>query len=178
MTDPTGAQYDLRILGALRHITRAVAMHSRQLSATSNITAPQLVCLRAIIEAGTLTATALSRMIHVSPSTVVGILDRLEDKGLIRRERGKQDRRIVFVTATEQGVALAEQAPSPLQKKLGASINDLPELEQAAIALALERLVALVDDSLEQGHHSVKEPMVPLLEVPESDVPPESGLLA
>jgi DNA-binding MarR family transcriptional regulator len=117
-------------------------------------------------------------MIHVTPSTVVGILDRLEDKGLIRRERGKQDRRIVFVTATEQGVALAEQAPSPLQKKLGASINDLPELEQAAIALALERLVALVDDSLEQGHHSVKEPMVPLLEVPESDVPPESGLLA
>ena len=86
VTDPS-QQYDLRILRALRRITRSIALHSRQLSAVSHITAPQLMCLRTVIANGPLTATAISREIHVSPSTVVGILDRLEDKGLIRRER-------------------------------------------------------------------------------------------
>src|SRR5690606_38383638 len=127
----TQDQYDLRILRALRRITRSVALHSRQLSAGSNITAPQLVCLRAVIEHGLLTATAISREIHVSPSTVVGILDRLEDKGLIQRERGREDRRIVFVSATEAGRELSKSTPSPLQQKLSDALRSLPELEQA-----------------------------------------------
>src|SRR5690625_691131 len=96
----TQEQYDLRILRAIRRITRSIALHSRQLSAYSNITAPQLVCLSKVIERGPLTATAISRQMHESPSTVVGILDRLEDKGLIQRERGRKDRRIVYITAT------------------------------------------------------------------------------
>ncbi|MFA7624874.1 MAG: MarR family transcriptional regulator, partial [Pusillimonas sp.] len=142
---PNLQQYDLRILRALRRITRAVALHSRQLSAVSNITAPQLVCLRAVVENGPLTATALSREIHVSASTVVGILDRLEDKGLVRRERGREDRRIVFVWPTEAGIALAQGTPSPLQQKLAESLNALPELEQATITLSLERIVDLME---------------------------------
>src|SRR3546814_18452384 len=114
MTNASSADrhYDLRILRALRRITRSVALHSRQLAACSNITAPQLICLRAVIDRGPLTATAISREIHVSASTVVGILDCLEDKGLVRRERGREDRRIVFVTATEAGIKLASETRS------------------------------------------------------------------
>lgn len=175
-TSPSSQQYDLRILRAMRRITRSVALHSRQLAAFSNITAPQLVCLRAVIEHGPLTATAISREIHVSASTVVGILDRLEDKGLVRRERGREDRRIVFVTATEAGRALAADAPSPLQKHLADGLNALPELEQATITLALERIVAL----MEQEGHAVEaagEGSPPILEMPTGGAPPESGLV-
>jgi len=169
-------QYDLRILRALRRITRSIALHSRHLAACSHITAPQLICLRAVIANGPLTATAISREIHVSPSTVVGILDRLEDKGLIRRERGREDRRIVFVSATEAGRALADQAPSPLQKKLADALNALPELEQATITLSLERIV----DLMEAGSPVADVPgdvASPILEVPTGGAPPESGLV-
>lgn len=173
---PPMQQYDLRILRALRRITRSIALHSRQLSAVSHITAPQLMCLRTVIANGPLTATAISREIHVSPSTVVGILDRLEDKGLIRRERGREDRRIVFVSATDAGRALAIEAPSPLQKHLADALNALPELEQATITLALERIVEL----MEQGGHAIEthsDPASPILEVPTGGAPPESGLV-
>ncbi|ARP94756.1 MarR family winged helix-turn-helix transcriptional regulator [Bordetella genomosp. 13] len=169
-------QYDLRILRALRRITRSIALHSRQLSAVSHITAPQLMCLRTVIAGGPMTATSISREIHVSPSTVVGILDRLEDKGLIRRERGREDRRIVFVSATDAGRTLASEAPSPLQKHLADALNALPELEQATITLALERIVAL----MEQGGHAIEthgDPASPILEVPTGGAPPESGLV-
>jgi DNA-binding MarR family transcriptional regulator len=169
-------QYDLRILRALRRITRAIALHSRQLAAVSHITAPQLMCLRTVIANGPMTATAISRDIHVSPSTVVGILDRLEDKGLVRRERGREDRRIVFVSATDAGRELEATSPSPLQKHLAEGLNALPELEQATITLALERIVTLIE---RDGR--VAEPQgdtsSPILDLPAGHTPPESGLV-
>lgn len=171
-------QYDLRILRALRRITRSIALHSRQLAACSQITAPQLICLRAVIANGPMTATAISREIHVSPSTVVGILDRLEDKGLIRRERGREDRRIVFVSATEAGRALAAAAPSPLQKKLADALNALPELEQATITLSLERIVDLMEAGGPPAEPEPQDAASPILEVPTGGAPPESGLVA
>lgn len=168
--------YDLRILRALRRITRAIALHSRQLAAYSNITAPQLVCLRAVAENGPLTTTAISREIHVSPSTVVGILDRLEDKGWVLRERSREDRRIVMVSATESGHDLVRDTPSPLQQKLAEALNELPELEQATITLSLERIVALMESS-DSVESAAPEPTSPMLDVPVGDgAQPESGI--
>lgn len=170
--------YDLRILRALRRITRSIALHSRQLAAYSNITAPQLVCLRAVVDNGPMTATAISREIHVSPSTVVGILDRLEDKGWILRERGREDRRIVFITATDEGIALVRDTPSPLQQKLADSLNDLPEIEQATITMSLERIVDLMESDVDVATEAPEEPASPILDVPVSGgAQPESGIV-
>lgn len=170
----TQDQYDLRILRALRRITRSIALHSRQLSAGSNITAPQLVCLRTVIDKGPLTATSISREMHVSPSTVVGVLDRLEDKALVVRERSRTDRRIIFVSATDAGRELAANTPSPLQQKLSEALQQLPEDEQLQITTALERVMALIDSDAElEADQSVS----PLLEIPDGAVPPESGLV-
>lgn len=167
-------QYDLRILRSLRRITRSIALHSRRLSAESSITSPQLVCLRTVIEKGPLTATAISREIHVSPSTIVGVLDRLEDKGLVLRERSKEDRRIVFVSATESGRELAQKTPSPLQQKLSEALKQLPESEQLQITLSLERVMALIDADAELEADQSKSS---LLDIPAGTVPPESGLV-
>lgn len=139
------ARYDLRILRSLRRIVRSIELYSKQLESTNQITAPQLICLLAIVEHGPLTATAISREVHLSASTVVGILDRLEEKGLVARTRALDDRRVVQVTATTRGIELARRAPSPLQQTLANALNALPELEQATIALSLERVVTLME---------------------------------
>jgi len=165
-----GVNYNVRILRALRRITRNIALHSKQLAACSHITAPQLVCLLAVIESGPLTATAISREISVSPSTVVGILDRLEEKGWIKRERSREDRRTVLVSATEEGREVARRAPSPLQKTLADALSALPELEQATITLSLERIVSLMETPTGARDTS------PLLDLNASDTSPESGL--
>ncbi len=164
----TDVQYNLRILRALRRITRNIALHSKQLAACSRITAPQLVCLLAVIEYGPMTATAISREISLSPSTVVGILDRLEEKGWIQRERSREDRRTVHVSATEAGRVIATEAPSPLQKTLADALDALPELEQATITLSLERIVELME--------SRSTDPSPILDINASDTSPESGL--
>jgi len=144
----TVACYDLRVLEALRRIIRAVDLHSRKLLAQYKITSPQLVCLLSVNEHEPVTPSAIARHIHLSPSTVIGILDRLEAKGLIRRERDLKDRRLVHVSITEGGKALVGSAPSPLQDTFTEAMSQRPEAEQEAIADALDRIVEM----MEVGH--------------------------
>lgn len=141
---PKGS-YELRILQSIRRIIRSVEMHSYKLAKNHKITGPQLGCLLAIKEQGPLTTTRLAQTVHLSASTVVGIVDRLEDKGLVARTRNTKDRRQVQTALTDAGEALTDNAPSPLQETLADALKALPELEQVSITLALEKVVNLME---------------------------------
>jgi len=143
--EPVHKAYQVRILQALRRITRATAVASRKLASLHGITAPQVVCLIAVAEHGPLSNSALSGRVHLSPSTVVGIVDRLSQKGLVTRERSEVDRRRVDVRATDAGRRLVADAPSLLQNRLARGLARLPELQQVAITLALEEVVSLLE---------------------------------
>jgi DNA-binding MarR family transcriptional regulator len=141
----TKTSYDMRVLQSIRRIIRAVDLHSRRLSVLHNITGPQLACLLAISEYGTLTESSLAREVHLSPSTIVGILDRLEQKEMVLRKRSSRDRRVVNIEITAKGMELVNSVPSPLQETLARALQGLPEIEQVSIALSLEKIVALME---------------------------------
>ena len=138
---------DIRVLRAIRRIIRAVDLHSKTLQQAQDITAPQLVCLLTLVRQGPQTVKALSAAIDLSPSTTVGVVDRLAGKGLAERTRSTSDRRQVLVSATAAGRALAQRSPSPLQDRLVARLGALPVAEQLMLAQALERLVTLMGAS-------------------------------
>ena len=137
-------RYDLKILQSLRQIIRSADIHSRKLSMQYDITVPQLIALLAVLEHGPMTISTISKEVHLSPSTLVGIIDRLEAKGYVIRERNAKDRRLVYVSITEAGRTFAEKAPSPLQETLVEALKNLTMLEQATISLSLERVVELI----------------------------------
>ncbi|MBE3098818.1 MAG: MarR family transcriptional regulator [Planctomycetes bacterium] len=142
--DEDASRYDLRILNAIRQIIRAADIDSRKLASDHHITAPQLMALMAVVEKGSISATGIAKRIHLSPSTLVGILDRLESKGLIQRDRSADDRRLVWVTATDEGRALATRTPFPLQFSLDKALKQLSEKERSQTAAGMERLVNLM----------------------------------
>jgi len=139
------SSYDLRILQSLRRIIRAVEIHSRKLAQSYRITGPQLGCLLAIRETGPATTTSLAHQVYLSPSTVVGIVDRLEEKELVIRQRSRSDRRQVRIGITEKGEKLAASAPSLLQDTLADALKKLPEQEQISITSSLEKVVDLME---------------------------------
>lgn len=139
---------DLRVLSAIRRIIRSVGFYSKRLASAHGVTVPQLICLTKITQAGSITIKGLAETVYLSPSTLVGIVDRLEDAGLASRERSRTDRRLVAIRATPKGVRLVAEAPSPLQDKLLQALGRLSDLEQLAIAVSLERVV----DLMEIGH--------------------------
>lgn len=156
--------FDLWIFRSLRRIMRAVDIHSRKLASEFMVTGPQLLCLQTLHEDGPLTTSALAKLVHLSNSTVVGILDRLEQKGWVERTRHPGDRRVVVITMTLSGEEFLAQAPGLLQDRLATGLRNLPEKEQLAIAQALETVVELLEMD--------KQEAAPLLEAGPIHEPP------
>ena len=143
--DPLFETQGMRVLVSLRRIIRAVDIHSRRLFSTFHVTVPQLLCLMVIVRDGPMNLKSLAASVSLGPSTVNGIVDRLESRGLVRRERSDTDRRHVFVRATPEALELTRLAsPMLVQERLENALQQLPLAEQSAIAASLERIVELM----------------------------------
>lgn len=94
----------------------------RELFARHGLTEQQWRCLRVLWDEGAVTTTHLSRQTLLPAPSLVGILDRLEKKGLVARRRSDSDRRKVHVQATTQGRAL-HQAVMPALERVHARVT-------------------------------------------------------
>jgi len=136
--------YSSRIARAMRRLTRYLDIHSHMLLKTSNITVPQVMCLDELRQKGAMTVAVLAAAIHLSPSTTVGIIDRLEKKKLVKRKRNDKDHRSVYVEITDLGNDFLVASPHLLHNRLYESLKEIPAQEQIVIANALERMVQVL----------------------------------
>ena len=136
----------IALQGALRRIAHATELHSRRIDRDLGLTLPQLSVLCCIRDLGEVTSRSIARAAHISPATVVVILDRLEAKGMIRRERSLLDRRVVHARMTEAGIALLDRTgPQPFSADFITRLAALPEAEQRALHAAVAQVAALMD---------------------------------
>ena len=133
------------ILLSLRKITRAIDLYSHKLAREFKLTGPQIVCLRQLFRVKKSTPSELAKAMHLSQATVTGILDRLDARGLISRERSTQDRRKVIVELSETGGKIAASAPSPLQERFAGNLAKLPEENRAVISTILQQIVSMME---------------------------------
>lgn len=70
--------------------------------------------LRGAGDGGATCSQVSARMINHDPD-ITRLFDRLETRGLVARERGKEDRRIVFTRITPEGLSLLAQIDKPLR---------------------------------------------------------------
>ncbi len=134
-----------QVLMSLRRVIRATDMHSKHLAKISGLTAPQILLLQAIRKLEGATVGQLAREVSLSQATVCSILDRLERKGYLERERSKVDKRKVHVQLTESGIEILRDAPLPLQEHFSSQFNDLQEWEQSMIIASLQRVACMMD---------------------------------
>jgi DNA-binding MarR family transcriptional regulator len=133
------------IVVALRRIVRAIDIQSRRMVETCGLTGPQVVVLRRAARLRATSVSALARSVSLSQPTVSGIVERLEKRGLVRRERSDQDRRSVVVTLTDEGHRMLEGVPPLLQDRFRRELDRLEEWERTQILATLQRLAAMMD---------------------------------
>jgi DNA-binding MarR family transcriptional regulator len=133
-----------QIVIALRRISQAIDVWSRQLWQEYGLTAPQLATLREILAGKNTTPGTLATALHLSQPTVTGILGRLEQRGLIRRERSATDRRSILAVATDKGKDLAAKAPPLLRDRFRRELRQLPAAEQEQVLGVLMRVAAMM----------------------------------
>lgn len=129
----------------MRRIARAVELHSRRLDRELDLTLPQHVVLSCVRDLGEVTSRAVSEQADVSPATVVGILDKLEAKGLIERYRSTRDRRIVHTRITVKGEAALQRAPAPLGTRFESEFLGLDAETRSQTVAAFERVARLAE---------------------------------
>ncbi len=133
------------VLIALRRVIRATDLHSKYLAKTTGLTAPQILLLQTLRDRGQVTIGELAQDMSLSQATVTSILDRLEKRQLVYRQRSQTDRRKVHAYLTESALETLKSAPIPLQDRFTREFSKLDEWEQAMIMSALKRVAQMMD---------------------------------
>lgn len=133
------------VLVALRRVIRATDLHSKHLAKTTGLTTPQILLLQTIRDKGEVTIGEVANEMSLSQATVTNILDRLEKRYLVYRERSKEDKRKVHAYLTEQAVETLKAAPIPLQEHFTRQFGDLKEWEKTMIISSLQRVAEMMN---------------------------------
>jgi len=132
------------IIDNLRRVFQVVNEQSKKVERETGLTGPQLWAIKVIAEAGPIKVKELAHRMYLHPATVVGILDRLELRGLVSRTRSQEDRRVVEIELTGQGKDLVAKAPEVAQGLLVRGLETLPREKLCRIGDGLEQLVKIL----------------------------------
>lgn len=134
-----------QVIAALRRITRAIDLHSRELVQQIGLTSPQLAALRAVEKLEPITTGELAKSIHLSQATLTGILSRLESRSLVSRSRLGSDKRSVVICLLPAGKEILQRAPSLLQEQFHRELMKLQYWEQTQMLATLQRIGSMMD---------------------------------
>ena len=142
MTVTAGTTEDLllehQLCFALSVASRSVVASYKPVLEKLGITHPQYLVMLALWEQSPRMVKDLSEALQQEPATLSPMLKRLEQAGLVTRERMEGNERALAVGLTDAGVALREQAlavPGTMLARLGLEREQLRELNAAMHAL-------------------------------------------
>lgn len=97
--------------------------------------------LLAIAGAGNVSQHEVAELCGLDPSSLVAVLDGLESRGWLRRQRNPRDRRIQWVQRTEAGDRLFNRALPRARRAEAQQLAVLSDSHQRQLVAALRKLV-------------------------------------
>ena len=137
---PLGAVLDfMRLLWAVDHSLQSA---SKRMESTFGITGPQRLVVRIVGRFPGIAAGRVAQILHVHPSTLTGILKRLEARGLLQRRADPRDARRALFILTPRGRKLDTVRTGIVEQAVRRVLAKDPN----KIAAAQEVLNALSDE--------------------------------
>ena len=137
---PLGAVLDfMRLLWAVDH---ALQTASKRMEASFGVTGPQRLVLRIVGRFPGIAAGRVAEILHVHPSTLTGILKRLEGRGLLQRRSDPRDARRALFSLTGKGKKLDVLRTGVVEQAVRKVLTGAPE----KVASTQEILAALSDE--------------------------------
>lgn len=139
---PLGEVLDfMRLIWALDH---ALQKTSRRMGATLGVTGPQRLVIRIIGRFPGILASQLATILHVHPSTLTGILQRLERQGFVTRRPDPRDRRRALLGLTAKGRGVDAEAGGTVEAAVQMALSELSETQVRNTVEVLRRLTQLL----------------------------------
>ena len=125
----------------VKRVMQSLALQIDRRLAVHDLTHAQWLPLYRLARGDGCTVAGLARDQALDPGAMTRALDRLEAKGLVRRERSQQDRRVVKLALTDEGRAASQLVPPVLADVLNAHLAGFTEAEWQLLLSLLQRLV-------------------------------------
>lgn len=126
---------------------RVIDLHACPLGLTANQWRPLLLILHRGID----TPAELARALDVDTGATTRMLDRLEAKGFLQRERVPEDRRVVKLVLTDAGRSVADQILPVIAQTLNIHLNGFSEDEIRMLIALLKRMITNGEHHLQQA---------------------------
>ncbi|ALC90841.1 MarR family transcriptional regulator [Bacillus sp. FJAT-18017] len=117
----------------------------------SDLTQDQHYTLRYIRQRDECTSSELAEIFGVNKSAITAIITRLTDKGLVRRTRNQEDRRVIYLTLTEEGVKLFEETEQRIYSLVESFITKFDQEEIRVFINTYEKLSGILTE-MESNH--------------------------
>jgi len=120
-------QLSLQVLKKFRIIYGSVRQQFREVEQTCGITGSQLWILQEVDNTPGIGVSELADSLSIHQSTASQLVEKLVARGLINKERSKEDQRRVGLRVTEEASRLLKNAPGPAEGILPEALQALPE---------------------------------------------------
>jgi MarR family transcriptional regulator, organic hydroperoxide resistance regulator len=130
-----------RVVDCLRQLFKAIQEHSKAILGETGMSGPQVWALTILKREPELSLGDLAERLFAHPSTVSGIVDRLEARGAVRRVTDPDDARGLRLSLTPTGRRLLRTSPPPFQHGLQRALKTLPGARLLSLRRSLEHVV-------------------------------------
>jgi DNA-binding MarR family transcriptional regulator len=138
VTPPLGEVLEfLRLIWAVHH---GLEKTSKRMDVELGITGPQGLVLRIVGRFPGIPAGQLARILHLHPSTLTGVLRRLERRGFIERRPDPRDARRASLGLTAQGRQLDVAAGGTVESAVTGVLDAVGNADAQAAGRVLRRL--------------------------------------
>ena len=136
----------MQVLWAVAH---GLESASKRMHAELGITGPQRLVLRIMGHHERISAGALAEILRIHPSSLTGMLQRLEQAELIRRESDPFDRRRALLELTRKGMRLNDQREGTIEAVIDDALGQLSKDRVATAKAVLGAIAAALNDEHE-----------------------------
>ena len=143
MTEPN--ERTLSFMSALWALDHALHRTSKRMAATIGVTGPQRLVVRVIGRNPSITAGMLARTLHLHPSTVTGVLARLEANGMVQRRADEEDRRRTRLVLTAKGRRVYQSSAGTVEDAIESVVGRVKAREADAVVRTLEAITEALE---------------------------------
>lgn len=136
----------MQLLWAVAH---GLESSSKRMHARLGITGPQRLVLRIVGHHGRLAAGQLAEILHIHPSSLTGMLKRLEEADLLRRESDPFDRRRALLALTRRGQRLNDEREGTIEAAVASALAKMSKERVASAKTVLKAIAAAL--AIENG---------------------------
>ncbi len=143
----------MRLLWAVDH---NLQLTSKRMVNAIGLTGPQRMVIRLVGRFPGISAGSLAQTLHLHPSTLTGVLKRLETREIIWRKADPADGRRALFGLTEKGKALDLPAAGTVESAVSAALAKLPQPVIDSASQALTQIATELAEQLEANKASAQ----------------------